>query len=136
MTKPHFATASAAERNLLLNPEFREGAMTGWTDRSVTRQNVGVVRAEELPGDVRALKVEVVKDGGSSHGQILQFAKARSGVAFRLDGKVDVQDSGSVVRGADGLPLVRLRNPSREADAAAGDFDSLSHPDAGYRGSR
>lgn len=82
------AATHAAERNLLVNPEFKDGQTGGWTDRSATRQNVTAGKGDGLPDGVNALRVEVVKDGGSSHGQILQFAKARPGVAYRVRARV------------------------------------------------
>jgi hypothetical protein len=78
----------AAERNLLVNPEFKDGQTGGWTDRSATRQNVTAGKADGLPEGVNALRVEVAKDGGSSHGQLLQFTKARPNVAYRVRAQV------------------------------------------------
>lgn len=77
-------TAMAAERNLLVNPEFKDGQTGGWTDRSSTRQNVTAGKADGLPDGVHALHVAVAKDGGSSHGQLLQFVTARPNVAYRV----------------------------------------------------
>lgn len=82
------STAVAAERNLLVNPEFKDGQTGGWTDRTSTRQNVTAGKADGLAEGVHALRVEIAKDGGSNHGQILQFAKARPGVAYRVRAQV------------------------------------------------
>lgn len=80
--------AGAAERNLLVNSEFKDGLTGGWTDRTTKRQKVTAGPAEGLPEGVNALRVEVVADGGSSHGQIIQFVKARPGVAYRVRAQV------------------------------------------------
>jgi hypothetical protein len=81
-------TAAAAERNLLVNPEFRDGQTGGWTDRTSTRQNVAVVKAEGLPEGGNAVRIEVIEDGGSNHGQLLQFVKVRPGAAYRVRAQV------------------------------------------------
>jgi hypothetical protein len=76
--------AGAAERNLLVNPDFKDGQTGGWTDRTTKRQKVTAGPAEGLPGGVNALRVDIIADGGSSHGQILQFVNVRPGVAYRV----------------------------------------------------
>lgn len=81
--------AAAAERNLLVNPGFKDGLTNGWTDRTTKRQKVSAGKADGLPEGVNALRVDIVADGGKSHGQIIQFVPVRPGVAYRVKALVN-----------------------------------------------
>lgn len=86
--------AGAAERNLLVNSEFKDGLTGGWTDRTTKRQKVTAGKADGIPDGVSAMRVDIVADGGTTHGQIIQIVKARPGVAYRVQAslKADLAD--------------------------------------------
>lgn len=104
-------TPAPALENLLSNPGFAGNSHGGWTDRTSPKQALSVVKAEGLRGEPNALKITVVKDGGTAHGQILQFVKVRPGVEYKLSAWV-------------------------KGDAANGAYISVKHMQGGKEGAR
>lgn len=79
---------AAAEVNLLVNPGFTGGHTGGWTDRTSKKQRVSAGPAEGLPQGGNALRVDIVQDGGSTHGQLIQTVNVRPGTAYRVSAMV------------------------------------------------
>lgn len=79
------AAGALAESNLLRNGDFTAG-VERWT--VVTGQNVSIDREAASDGVGLALKVEVVRDGGSSDGQIYQNVPAKPRTLYRLEGHI------------------------------------------------
>lgn len=86
-------TSGAAERNLLVNPGFVNGTISGWSNRTAKRQKVISEKADGFPDGVNAMCVEVIADGGSAHGQIVQFVTVRPGVEYRIRAQVKAEMS-------------------------------------------
>ena len=87
-----FQALAEQECNLLVNPGFSGGHTGGWTDRSSAAQDVGTESGGDSRGNV--LRVKIIRDGGKSHGQIVQFVKARPQTAYKVRAEVKADAPG------------------------------------------
>ncbi|MCX7006330.1 MAG: hypothetical protein NTY53_03620 [Kiritimatiellaeota bacterium] len=121
----------ASETNLLQNGDFSRQT-EGWSLGA--GQKISVDR--DVPPGIagQSLRIELVKDGGSSYGQIYQNVKAKPHTLYRLEGQTRSTKAGfaflSLKLRRDGHELERIAVPAKSQTSWAATTHEFSSADA------
>jgi hypothetical protein len=125
------ATSFAGEINLLQNGDFARQT-EGW---SIGASEKVSVERDVPPGTAgQSLRIELVKDGGSSYGQIYQNVKAKPRTLYRLEGQTRSTKAGfaflSLKLRREGHELARIAVPAKSQTSWAATTHEFSTADA------